>query len=272
MRDEAQPRRKQAAAVRRDQVVHVDVVVGDVGLGLGVRLPDPLVRGGGHARLELLGEARLGPLPPRPAHALGHALLQRREREVQERDEGELVAEHVVGHVRRGAPRAQAAVEAGERPEIEIDAPPQIAAHRDEVAGDALLRGLEAVEHAVQLEASGHELGGHELREFGGGAVLGPPEARDLVNASLDAGAFGGAMPGLERLLGVGPGLHERRVPSGRAACGAGDRHGREERAGEGEVGGLESHWAHVTPAPRWRGTVSDRLPARARCSARHRR
>ena len=65
------------------------------------RLRDREVDVGGNALGEALGEPRLGPLAPRPRLALGSRCVERREREVEQHHERELVVEEVVDDVRR---------------------------------------------------------------------------------------------------------------------------------------------------------------------------
>ena len=85
--------------MRIDQVVRPHVVLRDVllSLGRGTRDLEPDLRG--DALAEALRQARLGPLAPRPAWTLGEALVECRQREVQEHDKGQLVLKEVVQDV-----------------------------------------------------------------------------------------------------------------------------------------------------------------------------
>ncbi len=66
-----------------DEVVHPDVVLGDVLARLGAGPGDREVDLGGNALAKPVGQARLGPLPPRPSAALGELLLEREDLEIQ---------------------------------------------------------------------------------------------------------------------------------------------------------------------------------------------
>ncbi len=143
-------RGKEPLALVVDEVVHPDVVFGDVLIRHGARLCDGLVDLGGDALGEALGEPDLGPLPPRPLVALVEPLIERREREVEQHDEGELVLEEVVEHVRRRILPGEDLVERHDRPEIEVRLAPARERDLEHVTVELLEEILEPLEHLVE--------------------------------------------------------------------------------------------------------------------------
>ena len=177
--DQPQAGGEQPPAVGGEQVVHVDVVVADVGVGRGEGGADRLVDVGRHPLRKGVAEPRLGPLAAAPAHPLGQPLGEGGGGEVEERDEGDPVGEEVVGDVGAGAVSGEPAVEREQRPQVEVGAAAEVADQRGQVAADPLEGELEAVEGLVQGLAPGEVLGLDEGAEGLGVAVLRAPEAED---------------------------------------------------------------------------------------------
>jgi hypothetical protein len=192
VREQAHLRGEEAAPLRVNDVVHPDVVARDVALGLGRRARVGEVDLGGYARRELLREPRLGPLAARPALALALAqpLFERRQREVEEGDERDLRLEEVFGEVRRRVVAREEVVEGEDGAEFELRLRAELAADLGHVAVELFEVVLEAREDGVERRLVAGEVGGDELLEPGGVAVLRAPEARHLPQAGTDARAL----------------------------------------------------------------------------------
>ena len=281
VREELQALRQQARPLRVHDVVHPDVVLGDVELGVRRGLREALRDVGRDARLEPAREARLGPLPPRPRAALLDPLLERREREVQERDERDLLREEVLADVRRGLPRAEEPVDGQDRPRLDDGPAREVAPDLVHVPVQRLEVLLEALEEAVQDLRVGREVLLRERDEGRAVAVGGAPERRGLVDAALDARALRLAVRGEKRGLGLGDGggrqdhreesrgdhppiLSEERLPRDRVAV---REHAHDAPAGRG--GGRRAGRRNARAAPRT-STRSTSRPSKKRCSCRH--
>ena len=107
--------------------MHQDVVVRDVVLGVGVCPTQLELRSSRHALGEALGEPHLRPLPAAPARPGGRSLLEAREREVEQDDEGQLVLEPVVAQMSRGLVAGEHEVDRKRRPGLDIGVEPQLA-------------------------------------------------------------------------------------------------------------------------------------------------
>jgi hypothetical protein len=190
VREELQALRPEARPLRVHDVVHPDVVLGDVELGVRRGLREPLRDVRRHARLKAAREARLGPLQPRPRAALFDPLLERGKREVQKRDERDLLREEVLADVGGGLPRAEEPVYGEDRPHLDHGPPREVAADLGHVPVQRLEVLLEAHEEAVQQLRIGREVLLRERREGRSVAVGGAPEGRGLVHAALDARAL----------------------------------------------------------------------------------
>ena len=181
--EQAQPARERPRPGRAvDEVVHEDVVFGDVQPGRRLGGVAPRQHRRRHAPLERLRQAHLGPLPPRPLLALSEPLGERRQREVGERDERDLAGEEIVGEMGRRvelgscACRARSPARGRARRAAGARAP-----SRGSGRAALLEHLLEADEHAVERAAGRRELLGDELLAIGLAAVLGAPQRRHLL-------------------------------------------------------------------------------------------
>ena len=136
---------------------------------------------------EALGQPRLRPLPSRPLVALSEALLERRQREVEEDDEGELVREEVVGQVRARRVAGQDFVERVDRPEVEVGLLAEIAPQHREVPVDRLEREFHPREERVECLLIAGEVCAEELGELRLVAIGRPPELAHLRGAAREA-------------------------------------------------------------------------------------
>ena len=170
--------------------MHPDVVAGDVRLGVGARLGHRLQRGSARAHRETPGEARLGPLPARPARRLRDHFLKVGLREVEQGDEGELRGEQILRQMRRHVEGREALVDIHLRAELQLVPAPQRPADLQHVAVDLLERRREAAKDRLQLLAIGDEGVFDEGAQGGRVSVAGAPVGRHLPDAALgpDAG------------------------------------------------------------------------------------
>ena len=145
---------------------------------------DRQVHLGGNALGEALRQPRLRPLAARPLLAVGEPLLERREREVQQHDEGELVLEEVVADVRRGIVAGQHLVEGIDRPEVEVRLPAEVAGDLEHVPVDRLEHELHPVEEGVERLRVAGEVRPDQVLERRRVAVLRAPELGHLIQPS----------------------------------------------------------------------------------------
>src|SRR5262245_32979877 len=205
-------------------MMQVQVVVGDVGVGPSHRGAQRLLRRRRHPLIEAPDQARLGPAPPRPLRPGGEAFLQAAAREVEERHEGDLGAEEILVHVRRGIIGAEQAIHRTDRTGLDIHVVLELPAHGDEMPVDHLHRPLEGSEGFVQRRRISLELLDDEVDEGVRVTVFGPPQPRRLLHAALDALLLCRAVQlhqarhGTLRRLGAGesggPGRRRRKEPS----------------------------------------------------------
>ena len=133
-------------------------------------------------------QAHLGPLPPRPRRPSVEALVERREREVQQHDEGELVLEEIVRDVRRRIVAADDFVEGKHRAEIEVQLLTELAVDLYACARQAVPAAaperLNIVSSVAWSPAKFDRTKSSNARRV---AILRAPEFGDLVQASLDS-------------------------------------------------------------------------------------
>ena len=208
MRDQPEAGGEQPLALGIDQVVHPDVVLGDVGLALGRRRRDLLVHLRRDALGELLGQPRFGPLAPRPFPSFLQALFQRGHREVQQHDEPGLVGEQVLDQVRAGIIGREDSVDRQQRSHVQVHPVAQLPAHLVEIAAKLLEGVLEVLEALVERGRVGDEVVARECGEGFGRPVVGSPQPGCLLDAALDAGALRFAVLGgqlaLQALFQIG--------------------------------------------------------------------
>ena len=120
MRQEAKLRRKQTSPARIHDVVHPDVVPGDVARGVGVGLGIGEVHRRRDPLREPLRQPGFRPLPARPALALLQPLVEGGEGKVEEDHESELVGEQVVAQVSAGIVGGERLVEGLDRPDVQV--------------------------------------------------------------------------------------------------------------------------------------------------------
>ena len=188
--------REQALPPVIDQVIHPDVVAGNVVGGIGACLCDGQVHIGGDALGEALSQASLGPLPARPFRAEIDALFERGERKIQEHHKGELVLKEVVDHVRGRIVSAEKFVVRANRAEIQILLGCELAGNLVHVAVELFEQALVALEHRMNGLLVAGEVCAHESLEDGRIAIFRTPEFHHLVKAGADAGLLALAMFG----------------------------------------------------------------------------
>ena len=232
MRQQAQPGREKAGALRVHEMVHPDVVFGDVLLGLAGGASDREVDLRRDALGESLRQPRLGPLPARPALSFGESLLECRQREVQEHGERELVGEEVVGDVRRGVVTCQRFVEGIDLPQVEVRLLAEVASDLVHVPVQRLERELHPVKQGIQSLRVAGEIRLDEAFEGRRVAVLRPPELADLLQSPREPRASLLAVFRAELLLEPGARLLHpggRRRGASRRLLGSGGGHGGQE-------------------------------------------
>src|SRR5205823_3028645 len=97
------------------------------------------------------GEPGLSPLCARPPRAFRKHLLERRQREIQQRDERQLRGEQVLGRMRRQIERGELLVDGEQWAHLDVAALAKLALQIDEVPVDLLQRFLEATEKRREL-------------------------------------------------------------------------------------------------------------------------
>jgi hypothetical protein len=182
--DEPHPLREETFALLGEHVVHPEVVLGDVEVGRCGDLDDLLLDFRGDAAREAPRQTDLGPLPAAVSLALGEALLERRQREVEERCEGYLPQKEVLGEVRRGIETRKKRIDGEERTDVEIGRAAKLSPHLVHVAVELLEDRLEANEALLQGLAIGDELLLGERHEV---SVLLAPLRAHLREPALDA-------------------------------------------------------------------------------------
>ncbi len=148
-----------------DEVMHPDVVGGDVLVRLGAEPRGSQADVGRDALRERVGEFRLRPLPASPVISFLQTLVERGQWEVEEDGEGNLVREEVFIDVGAGAVSGQRLVEGLDRSEIEVRLAAQIAANLGYVAVDGLQHELHAVEERVERRLIAGEVRPYEVFE-----------------------------------------------------------------------------------------------------------
>src|SRR5208283_2689232 len=141
---------KQALALRCEQVIHPEVVFGNVASGFRVGLPNGEVYVGGNTFGESLRQANFGPLPAAPVRTIFQALFERGEREIQQDGERQLVLKKIIEDVRRGIVASNDFIEGQHRAEVEIELLAELAVDLVHVAVELLEKTLEAIEHGIQ--------------------------------------------------------------------------------------------------------------------------
>ena len=195
VRQKTEARREQPRPGRVDDVMHPDVVPGDVLRGVGVGFGGRNVHRRRNALRESLCEARFGPLAPCPLPALAQALVERGQGEVEKNHEGELVGEKVVAQVRAGIVRRQRLVEGAYRPDVEVRLAAQVAVDLVQMPVEGFEHELHAREKRVARRSVARVVIPNEGRERLGVAVslagpirvVLPPESRDLGDSARDS-------------------------------------------------------------------------------------
>ena len=185
MRKQPHPLREQPPTVIVHQVIHPDVVLGYVLVCGGVCSGLFERHLGRHATGKPLSKTDFCPLATRPRFPLGQPLLQRREGEVEENYERELVREHVIADVRSRVVAGERLVEAVDRSEVEVGLPLEIEADLEHVTVQFLQKTLEADEHRIQGFRIAGEIVAHEVFELAARTVLSAPEFPDLGEAGV---------------------------------------------------------------------------------------
>ncbi len=223
-------------AAGREQVVHPQVVARDVALRRSRRLGARLQRRPRGAQREAPGEPRCRPLAPRPALALRCHLLQRGEREVEQRHERELAREQVLAQVGAGIEGGEQLVDGPLRAQLQLAPAAQRAADLDQVAVELLQRGREAAEQLVPAARACDEPFQHERAQRRLVAVLVAPLGGHLPHPALDARALALAVLAHQLRDQL---RRQRREGRRRRARGRGGRGGRGGGLGGGGALGL---------------------------------
>ncbi len=150
------------------------------------------------------------------------------EGEVEQREGGDALAEHVLVDVRREIQVDEQRIHRGgrhRRTAVDLDRRQQLAAHLVQMPVHLLHHRLEAPEAVLELGRVGLEGGLAEGDELLGAAVLRPPAGGRLRDAAADPLRLLGAMPPQQTLGGALDGLGRQWRRSLR--CGA---HGRDAR------------------------------------------
>ena len=182
VRKEAHLRRKEADALLVHEVVHPDVVRGDVLGRVRLGLRDREIDARGNARREPVGEARFGPLTPRPGRTDPQLLLERVHGEVQERRERELVVEEVVREMRARLVARENLVEREDRPAVEVHVHAQLAARLAHVPVEGDERARQPREKLVTVRGTGRRVRTRERLEGRRVAVGRAPQRRHLLS------------------------------------------------------------------------------------------
>ena len=185
--DQSQTLREESPAVCGDEPVHADVVAVDVLLGGGQGRGDPLQDRGGHAVGEAIHHSRAGPRLAVPSGPIREAIGERVDREVEQREVGDLRLEQVLISVNGEVDHRQPLIDRRNRSGIEIERREDLAAHLVEVSIDLLQNVLETGEGSSELHRVDEEVGPAECGERRVIAVLRPPALGDLRHAESDA-------------------------------------------------------------------------------------
>ncbi len=181
VREQAQLRREEAAPLVVHEVVHPDVVFGDVLLGFRGGSADREIHVGRDALGEPLGQPRFRPLAARPLFPVAQTLLERRQREVQKHGEGELVSEEVVGDVRRRIVAGERLVEGVDRPQVKVRLLAKVPPDLEHVPVERLQRELHPIEERVERLRIAGEARLHEVLEHLRVPVVLAPEPGNLL-------------------------------------------------------------------------------------------
>jgi hypothetical protein len=184
-----------------EDVVHPEVVLGDVGLAGGDRTCDVLLYLGRDALGKAGREPGLGPLVARPPRAVPQALGERGHGEVEEHGEADLLGEQVLAQVRIRVVGREQLVDGSYGPEVEVGHAPELAGDFVQVAIDLLEGAFEPREESVQFRPTRDEVAARDLGEGAGIAILRPPQARGLLEAAGEALALRFAVAGGQLVL-----------------------------------------------------------------------
>src|SRR5262249_35067347 len=154
------------------QVIHPDVVLGDVLPGGGLSLSDAQVHIGWNTFIEALCQANFGPLPTRPCRTVFQTLIQRGERKIQNRGECEFVVEEIVDDMSRWIVPPKCFVEGTNGTKVEIHLLAEFTIDLVHMSIKLLEQLLEAVEHCVESSLISGKAGANEVFVRGGIAVL----------------------------------------------------------------------------------------------------
>src|SRR5215813_7482089 len=99
MREEPKAGGKDALTLLVDEMMHPNVVLGDIAGAIRSRLRDREIHLRGNSFRESLCETSFSPLASRPVVAVSQSLLKRGQGKVQQHDEGELILKEIVGRV-----------------------------------------------------------------------------------------------------------------------------------------------------------------------------
>ena len=232
VREEPHLRGEEALAVAREQVVHPDVVPGDVAVARCAGASDLEAHGGRHALREPLREARLRPFPPCPVAAFPDPLVERRQGEIEQDDERELVREEIVGDVGSRVVARHDLVEGIHRAEIEIRLPAHEPSDLRPMSVYRLEHVLEPREHRVACHRVAGVVQADEGLEGIPAAVIVAPEGGDLRQSPADV--VGGVVAVPRDELGLEPrdgGPHPVRLP--RRVGRLGQAHGEDGEQGD---------------------------------------
>ncbi len=185
--DPFQARREQGSPLIVDQVPQVDVVLGNVGLGLAEGRGRVLAGAGRQAGKEQVAAAGIGPVQPVPAGSQVGFFGQGVAGEIEQDLEGDLAGEQVVADVGGGVDLAETQVDGQDLSLVQVQWPVELQADAVHVAVQRLQIGFEALEESVQPLGVGDEVQLAELGEFLGAAVMLAPECSRLENAPIDA-------------------------------------------------------------------------------------
>ena len=180
MGQQPQLRREKPIALLVHEMVHPDVVLGDVLRGGRRGLPDGQIHVGRDALGKPLGQARLRPLAARPPLALGQPLRKCRQREVQEHRERKLIGEEIVDDVRRRVVAGQRLVEREDRAQVEVRLPSEVAVDLEHVAVQRLQDEFHPLEERVESLRIRREIHADKVFEGRRVPVFRAPERRDL--------------------------------------------------------------------------------------------
>ena len=158
MGDEPQPFGKEPLALLIEQVVHPDVVFGDVELGLRGGGRDPLLDVGRNTATESPGEPHFGPSPAAVVLSLFELLLERRQRKVEQCDESQLVLEKVLRDVSARVVSGEDRIDFQDRSDVEVGWPPQLPADLEQVTVELFEVGFETRKGLVQRVLIGDEM------------------------------------------------------------------------------------------------------------------